>query len=157
MHVLYVPGRIYVNKGHFDIFQKIVKGILRQNDSVHSFFLVHFFQRLVVFFPIELAPFTVAPRKDALDATLVQLLLVHIARGILSVRSEGVPHVHRHVIALQVKHGNAEIQVDLRIRVLINGNARDDGVAGKGGGFAHEQNEHNGHGRDAHARTKLVA
>lgn len=102
----------------------------------------------------QLPGVSVASTKDSSNSRLVELPLVHILGNVLTVRSQRIPHINAHKVAVQIQKRDIEIDANLRLRVLVNGDARFDGSSRERQRFTEEQNSHDENGCDAHKGTQ---
>lgn len=150
----HVPWSIKVHKGHFVLFHEIVKGIRREVYHGFAIFRMNFVQTPIVTIVYDFPSFPIASGKDPSNPLGVELPLVDVFRHVLLVRAQGVPHVDRNIIALQIRERNVEVQANLRRRVLVQCNGRGNTRARKGGRFRKEQHPHYHQGTHTHDGTQ---
>mmetsp|Transcript_46928 Transcript_46928/g.97412 ORF Transcript_46928/g.97412 Transcript_46928/m.97412 type:complete len:318 (-) Transcript_46928:143-1096(-) len=144
------PRGVHVDKGHVVFRQPLLEVVLVQLHRVDALLLVHLLQRLVVLLVPQLALLPVPPAEQPGRPVFRELPLLDVLGDVLAVRSEGVPDVDADVVAVDVQHGNVEIQPQLGLGVLVEGDGGDDFRSGKGRRFAEKENPHDAQGDEGH-------
>mmetsp|Transcript_36329 Transcript_36329/g.75589 ORF Transcript_36329/g.75589 Transcript_36329/m.75589 type:complete len:255 (+) Transcript_36329:689-1453(+) len=131
----HTPRGKHINKGHFIFLQKSGKILLGQFHRMHTFIFVHFFQTQIVFFMTQFSLFPIASGKNPSRPRFIQLPLVDIFGHILSIGSQGIPHIDTDIIAMQIQQRNIEIESNLRFFIFIQGNGGGNFRGSKSGRF----------------------
>lgn len=140
---------IHVNKRHFMSPHKRMERFHRQLHRMDAI-LMQFLQCLGMFLVHHLPLLSIPPGEYPALSLLVQLPLFDIFRNILSIGAEGIPHVHADKVAVQVHERDVEIESNLRLIVLVEGDARGHDGTCEGNGFGEEEYGHDGYGADGH-------
>mmetsp|Transcript_8833 Transcript_8833/g.18351 ORF Transcript_8833/g.18351 Transcript_8833/m.18351 type:complete len:319 (-) Transcript_8833:36-992(-) len=148
------PGGEHVDKGHFVLFNPTLKVVLGQIHGVDPVLLVHLFQRPIVILVSNLALLPVASTEQTGAPVFRDLPLFDVLGHVLSVRPEGIPDIYRDVIAMDIEHGNVEIQPQLGLCVFIECNRGDNLRSGKGGRFTEKEDPHYAQSDQRHCRTQ---
>mmetsp|Transcript_47087 Transcript_47087/g.100115 ORF Transcript_47087/g.100115 Transcript_47087/m.100115 type:complete len:411 (-) Transcript_47087:139-1371(-) len=143
------PWSIHVDERHLVVVQEALKIVRSELDGLLPV-LVQLLQRLLVLLVLHLPLLPIPPREDAPLPVLVELPLLDVLRHVLTVGPQGVPHVHGDVVAVQVHEGHVEVESDLGLVVLVEGDGGAHVGPGEGQGLGEEEDAHDAHGAEGH-------